>query len=69
MSPTRNHPRMSPTATSPTSTRKPVPTGFVAYKPKQKPIPAMNVRELTDHYARNVSILSAPYVLFIGDAW
>ncbi|KAJ3554164.1 hypothetical protein NM688_g3248 [Phlebia brevispora] len=51
---------MSPTATSPTSPRKPVPNGFIAYKPKQKPIKEMSVRELQDLHARNVSILSEP---------
>ena len=58
----RENRRMSPTRTSPTSPRKTVPQGFIAYKPKQKPIHNMTIRELQDMHARNVSILSEPYV-------
>ncbi|KAF7794561.1 hypothetical protein EIP86_005696 [Pleurotus ostreatoroseus] len=51
---------MSPTATSPTSPRKPVPNGFISYKPKQKAIRDMSIRELQDLHTRNARILSEP---------
>ena len=55
---------MSPTRTPPTGSqaRKAVPQGFISYKPKQKPIKDMSIRELQDLHARNSSILSEPYV-------
>ena len=67
VSPTRSHPRMSPTAVSPPSPsgrpHRAVPHGFLpSPRPKERAVSELGLRELKQRHMQNLKRLAEAYV-------